>query len=257
MADYGFDADLHIKPQGGTEKMDGDLPFKVINPSKIMTELYRLHSVGEYMPNRKWNDMIVYGEGPGALQIGVTPLGSMRIVARRLTKDLVGEETWICKQVIPLSDNKDELQEISIAHKAHDALSEISTQNLDAPAKEYDSLDRLSWKLWSACKRHHPSYIMFPIGLRKQNENYYKLVFEFRGQGVLRQDSRTGRAEQYNIDLLWDKGKGLIRCWGYDISSTLGQHSWTVQPSDFNEWFAPGQSQEEIVDNIIKIFMQY
>ena len=129
---------------------------------------------------------------------------------------------------------------------------------IESPDKDFDELDRLAWKLWTTSKRNHPSYCMFPVNLRKQNENYFKLVFEFKGHGVLRQiDARPSRAEQFNIDLYWDKTKGLIRCWGYDIDSTLSQHSWRVQPSMFDEWFSPHQEQEQIIDNIISIFMQY
>ena len=257
-ADFGFDDPDKNKPKGGTVEMDGEEPFKVINSSKIMTELYRLSSVGPNRAIRKWNDVVEYGTGPGALRVNISPLGSMKIIVRRMVKDLVGEETWICKHVFPLDDQKDENKEISIAHNVYETVTEIANDMIDGPDKEFEELDRLAWKMWTASKRNHPSYCMFPVNLRKQNENYYKLVFEFKGQGVLRQISpKPGRAEQFNIDLYWDKNKGLIRCWGYDIDSTLSQHSWRVQPSMFDEWFSPHQNQEQIIDNTISIFMQY
>jgi hypothetical protein len=258
MADYGFDQDMRNKPKGGTEEMNGDTPFKRIDGGKIITELSKLPALGPNKPNLKWTDMVEWGKGPGAIQAGVSPLGSMRVFVRRLTKDLEGQPVWICEKVIPLGDNKAEDKEISIAHDVYDQLTEMSKEMLPGPAKEFDELERLSWKLWAAAKRDHPSYCMFPIGLRKQNENYYKLVFEFRGHGVLKQkNGRQGRAEQFNIDLIWESKRGLIKCWGYDIDSTLGQHSWQVQPSEFNEYFSPAQEQEKIIENIIKIFLQY
>jgi len=258
MANYGFDYDSTYKPKGGTVEIEGDKPFHVINSSKIMSELKHLSSIGPNFPKRKWNDIIEYGEGPGSVQVSVTPLGSMRIVTRRLIKDLIGEDTWICKHVTPLDDNDDENREITIAHNLHSTIAEISNQMIDSADPNYEDLDRLAWKLWAEAKKHHPSYIMFPVALNKQNENYYKLVFEFRGQGVLRQiNTKPSRAEQFDIDLHWDRHKGLIRCWGYNIDSTLSQHSWKVQPSVFDEWFSPHQKQEEIIENIINIFMQY
>jgi hypothetical protein len=258
IADFGFDQDMRNKPKGGTEEMDGDTPFKRVDGSKIITELGKLPALGPNKPFQKWNDVVEWGRGPGAIQAGVSPLGSMRVVVRRMVKDLQGEATWICHRVVPLGDNKAEDKELSIAHDVYDQLTEISKEMVPGPEKEFDELERLSWKLWAAAKRDHPSYCMFPIGLKKQNEDYYKLVFEFRGHGVLRQKTgKPGRAEQYNIDLVWDKKKGLIKCWGYDIDSTLGQHSWTVQPSEFNEWFSPKQDQDKIINNIVKIFMQY
>ena len=258
VADYGFDQDQRNKPKGGTEEIEGTSPFKPIDGSKIIAELTTFPAIGPNRPRQKWNDVVEWGQGPGAIQVGVTPLGSMKIVVRRLTKDLYGEETWICQRVIPLGDNEAENQEIAIAHDVYDKLAEVANAMIPGPANAYDELERLSWKLWAATKRDHPSYCMFPIGMRKQNENYYKLVFEFRGHGVLRHKSgRPGRAEQFNIDVIWDDKKGLIRVLGYDIASTLGQHSWQVKPSEFNEYFSPQQEHEEIIKNITKIFLQY
>ena len=96
---------------------------------------------------------------------------------------------------------------------------------------------------------------MFPIGMYKKSENYHKYVFEFRGGGV--EAPTAGRAEQFNIDLLWEPKRGLIRCWGYDIDSTTRQHSWKVQPSEWDEYFAPTQDTKEIVESISRIFMTY
>lgn len=257
-ADFGFDNGRSGKPKGGTVAIVGDTPFKVVNSSKIMTELYRLPPIGPNRPMRRWNDMVEYGDGPGAFQISVTPLGSIRVVARRLTKDLQGEATWITKHVFPICDNKDEEKEITIAHNIHGVIEEMSGEMIDAPSATFDNLEKLAWRLWEAAKKDHPSYCMFPVGMRKQNDDYYKLVFEFRGHGVAKQSPRgTGRTEQFNIDLLYDRKKGLIRCWGYDIESSSSQHVWAVQPSEWDEWFAPGQDIEQIIESVIVIFMQY
>jgi hypothetical protein len=96
---------------------------------------------------------------------------------------------------------------------------------------------------------------MFPIGMYKKSENYHKYVFEFRGHGV--EAPTGGRAEQFNIDLSWNQNKGLIHCWGYNIDSTTRQHSWKVQPSEWDEYFAPTQDTKEIVESISRIFMTY
>lgn len=257
MADFGFDQDQQSKPKGGTDEMEGDDLFKVVNSSKIITELTRFPALGPNRPYRKWNDIIEWGNGPGAIQVGISPLGAMRIIIRRMTNDLCGESTWICTKVIPLDDITAENKEISIAHDVYNVITEVSNEMIPGPAKEFDEFERLSWKLWTASKRDHPSYCMFPIGIRKQNENYYKLVFEFRGQGVGQKNGNGGRAEQFDIDLIWEPKKGLIRCMGYDIDSSMRQHSWEIQPSEFDEHYSPQQSHENIIDAIIKTFMQY
>lgn len=259
MADYGFGQDQRGKPQGGTESMDGDALFKTVDGGKIITELASFPALGPNKPLQRWNDVVEWGIGPGAIQVGVTPLGSMRIVVRRMTKDLCGESTWICAKVVPLEDNAAENKETSIAHDVYNMVTETSNEMIPGPAKEYEDFERLSWKLWAATKRNHPSYCMFPVAIRQQNENYYKLVFEFRGHGVQRQRNGGGggRAEQFNIDMIWDSKKGLIRCLGYNIDSTTKQHSWEVQASEFNEYYSPQQSHESIIDSIIKTFLQY
>jgi hypothetical protein len=258
MADYGFEKNYHGRPKGGTEELEGNEPFKPLDGSKIVTELRKLPALGPNAPYRKWHDMVEWGTGSGAIQVGVTPLGCMKIVVRQQINDLQGEPTWICQNVVPLGDNEAINKEEVIAHDVYDKVNEISQGMLPSPAREYNELHRLSNKLWTAAKRNHPSYCMFPVSFRKQNEDYYKLVFEFRGQGVLRQQpSKPARAEQFDIDVFWDSKKGLIKIWGYDIDSTLSQHSWKVQPSNFDEWFSPSQETEDIIDNVIKIFMQY
>lgn len=256
MADFGFDQDQRGKPKGGTESMEGDNLFKTVDGSKIITELANFPALGPNEPLHKWNNIIEWGEGPGAIQVGITPLGSMRVVIRRMTRDLLGEATWICEKVIPLDDNKAENQEITIAHDVYSIITEVSQDMVPGPSKEYDELERLTWKLWAAAKRDHPSYCMFPIGMRKQNENCYKLVFEFRGHGAQHQNGNA-RAEQFNIDMVWESKRGLIRCLGYGIDSTMKQHSWEVQPAEFNEYYSPQQKQEVIINSIIQTFLQY
>jgi hypothetical protein len=256
MADYGFNRDKYVLPKGGTEEIEGDIPFKPVNASAIMTELARLPAIGPNKVRVRWDDVIEWGNGHGAMQLDISPLGSMKVVARRKIRDLHGEAVWICKKVFPVIEKKVQEHEVGLAHKMYDTIKEIANDMIDSPAKEYDQLEQLAWKLWMAVKRDHPSYCMFPIGLRKQNESYYKVVFEFRGHGVERMRD-NGRAEQFNIDLLWNRNRGLLRCWGYNIDSTMGQHSWKVQPSEWDEWFAPSQDHEQIIENVVKIFMKY
>lgn len=258
MADYGFNYNNLSKPKGGTDVMLGDQLFNKLDGSKIISELSRLPALGPNIPYRKWHDSVQYGTGPGSLQVSITPLGSMRVVIRRSSNDLLGEQIWLCHKVIPLDDIKSENKEISIAQEVYGDLQEVSNLSIYGPAANYDGLEKLAWRLWSAAKKEHPSYIMFPTKITKQNENYYKLVFEFRGHGVTRPNvGRQGRAEQFDIDLIWDKPKGLLRCIGYNIDSCIGQHSWTIQPAEFNEYFSPHQENDEIIENIIKTFMQY
>jgi hypothetical protein len=257
MADYGFEGPSN-EIMGGTDIMKGEELFKTIKPNLIINELLQMPSLGQLEGVKLFNDEIQWGTEPGALKIEMSPLGSMRLVTRRLTKDLEGNDTWVCKEVYPIHDYKDQDREVKIASNLYERLTEISKQDIDSPDKEYDEIERLAQKLWYTTKKQHPSYIMFPTQLRKQDENYYKLVYEFRGQGVgAPYNGKTGRAEQFDIDLIYYPKKGMIRCFGYDIDSSSRERKFYVQPSEWDEMFSPKQDSSNIVENIVKLFLQY
>jgi hypothetical protein len=66
-----------------------------------------------------------------------------------------------------------------------------------------------------------------------------------------------GILKQFDIDLNFEKDKGLLRCWGYNITSPFKSSQWEIEPSEWDEKFSPKQPFEEIIECITKIFMQY
>jgi hypothetical protein len=96
---------------------------------------------------------------------------------------------------------------------------------------------------------------MFPKGLKKIKENYYKVFFEFKGSGAGAPGSI--RAEQFNIDLAFDENKGLLKCWGYNIDSPMKQRLFIAQPSEWYEYFSPKEDKNKIIKCIIKTLMTY
>jgi len=253
-ADFGFGSRLK-KPMGGTKPIEGHLPIDIIHSGKILAEILSSSDIGQYVANPKFENLIEWGNDAGALQLHLTPLGSYKIIARRKLFDASGEENWICKKVFPLDEGYVNTKEEIYASNIHNFLVELNEEMIDSPNVQYKDFNKLSLKIFSNVRKVYPSYCMFPVGMYKKNENYHKYVFEFRGHGV---EAPSGlRAEQFNIDLLWDPKKGLIRCWGYDIDSTTRQHSWKVQPSEWDEWFSPTQEANDIIDCISKIFMTY
>lgn len=257
MADYGYDSRRSAKTMGGTEIIPGDQLFDMVDTNKIIDELAKLPPLGPNFPNQPWNNIVEWGNAPGAIQVQCTTFGSLKFVARRRTSDLLGESVWICKKVRPVSDIDDEDKEISVAHEMHEIVKNLSQEMIDSPAREYEDFERLAWRMWAGLKKEHPSYCMFPIGLRKQHENYYKLVFEFRGAGQGHVDSNGGFLRQFDVDLIWDAKRGLIRCWGYNIDSATNKSDWSVSPSEWDEWFTPNQPAQEIIEAVVNIFMQY
>lgn len=256
MANYGYDARRTNKVMGGTEIMPGEELYDVIDSSAIIEELFKLPALGPNNPNMKWDNVVEWGEGSGAIQIECTNLGSLKLVTRRKISDLLGEATWICEYVRPLSDVDDENKEIGVAHEVYEIATQINTKMMPAPTREFEEFERLAWRMWAGLKREHPSYAMFPVGLRKQSDDYYKMVFEFRGGGQGHVGDQ-GFLRQFDIDLFWDKKRGLIRCWGYNIDSAQNSSDWGISPSEWDEYFSPAQEQPKIIECVANIFMQY
>ncbi|NCA14139.1 MAG: hypothetical protein EBS89_08410, partial [Proteobacteria bacterium] len=232
MANYGHDTAETSHIMGGTEQMKGDALFAKFNPNLIIEELVRLPPISTHEAVQIWDESVQWGTEAGAIRVSASPLGSLRLMTRRLTHDLLGEQMWVCKGVLPIRDYRDQHKEVALAHEMHESLERLSREPLEAPVPDYDGTERLAWRLWHTTKKRHPSYIMFPVSLRKQDENYYKLVYEFRGQGAgSPYNGKTGRSEQFNIDLVYYPKSGFLRCLGYDIDSprrTTRTGSWRI-----------------------------
>lgn len=252
-ANYGFEF-TPKKILGGTRIQIGEKPINYVDSNVIVDE------VSKFKLNDKdgvqfWENVVQWGNDVGAIKMEVTPFGSYRIVIRKLIKDLVGENVWITKTVIDIDDDDPNHKELDYVSECVSQIENINKQNLDYPTNEYSEFDKLCWKLWNKCKAQFPSYIMFPVGMKKIDENYYKLVFEFKGQGV--EAPTRSRAEQFDIDVYFNKKTGIVKIWGYDIDSDTRQHNWKVQISDFNEWFAPSQPIDEIITAVHRSLMTY
>lgn len=253
-ADFGFGRTLR-KPEGGTKKVPGYSPMDIIHSSKIISEIMTAQRIGQLQANQKFQNLIEWGTEPGALQIHLTPLGSYKIVVRRLTTDASGANKWVCKGVFPLDEGYHNTKEEIYADEVLKYLGSINEQMLDAPDTGFQNFNKLSLQLFANLRRKYPSYCMFPVGMYKKSDHYHKYVFEFRGHGV--EAPTAARAEQFNIDLQFDPSTGMLRCWGYEIDSTTRQHSWRVQPSEWDECFAPTQKTTEIIEAVSKIFMTF
>lgn len=256
-AKYGF-ADEDSQILGGTEVMKGDNLFSRIDTTLVITELTGMPPLGDMDCHQLWDDCVQWGRGPGSIKASITPAGSIKVLTRRLTTSLEGAPTWVLKHVYPLRDYRDQLHESDIAERVYGEVRKISSLPIDSPVHEYGDLERLAQRLWHTTKKRHPGYIMFPTSLWKQRENYFKLVYEFRGQGAgTPHKGSTGRAEQFDIDLVYEPRSGFIRCIGYDIDSSMRQHSWEIQTPEWDERFSPRQDEQDIVECIVKMFLQY
>lgn len=253
-ADYGF-SDLSMRVSGNNPKKIKEKPsnvlFKVDNMLDRLTEIL---DGEDKKVVRKWAEEIIWNDNNHFMETNINPFGSLRITTRKYIKDLNGIETPICKDVFDIDEEHNGKEE-DVAEVIYERIKKIREQNYDFPEKEYKSLERLSTSLYKACLGEYPSYIMFPVGLKKIDENYYKIFFEFKGAG--NGTPGNSRAEQFNIDVAFDKEKGLIKCWGYNIDSPIKQHEFIPQPSEWYEYFSPREPREKIIKCIIKTLMTY
>lgn len=250
-ADYGFDRDLDEPKDEDDQK-----PYDPISADIIIQELLSLGKIGTRQAHHTWQDVIEYGSNDvGTLAIDITPLGSFKVITRRKITTLQGESAWICKHVLSLNEhNYADRNEVPIAHKIYSTLEEIDNQLIEKAQANYPDFKKLSQMLTRNSSRLCPEG-MFYKGVKEIDENHVITYFEFRGGGVGGPDQ--SRIEQFNIHLYFDQKKGLIRSWGHDVSSTLSQHEWSLNPSEWDEYFAPTQNLKEIVSAIVGAFRTY
>lgn len=253
-ADYGFN-NLSMRVDTNSAKKFKEKPTNVLfKTDDFLDTLTEILSSENKKITRKWAEEIHWQDNNFTMETNINPYGSLRITTRKFIKDLNGKNTPICKDVFDINQEHNG-KEDSIAEVIHDRIKKIREQNYDFAEKEYKDLERLATSLYKVCLNEYPSYIMFPVGLKKINENYYKIFFEFKGSGA--GSPNSNRAEQFDIDLSFDKEKGLIKCWGYNIESPMRQREFSPQPSEWYEYFSPKENKNQIIKCVIKTLMTY
>jgi len=245
--------DQWFKQEQNIDKNLKSEPWKEFKVHLFTDEIKRLASEDGKKILVGWEEEVRWEENGSVFEVNVNPFGSLRITARRETKDLMGNNIRVCKYVLPINDLKIN-RESWLATSIYNRIKKISKKNIDYPVKEYN-IKHLAYKLYEKLINNHPSYIMFPTKMLEMNKDYYKIVFEFKGQGVGVPGSNIGL--QFNVDLLFDKEIGFIKCWGYDISSPVSSRKYIIQPSEWNEYFSCKQSIEKVTNMISTTLSTY
>jgi len=246
---FGFEKHKNIPPKNTHEG-----PIKHLDEELFFKELLR--PVGEKQPTWNFFNKITWGEinlGE-ALSLDMSPLGSFKLIIRKITKDLEGHETWICKDVMPLPDGRYENEEASLASDVFKRLDKFNESQNESPKEEYD-LEHLTLKLANKIKSDKPCQQMIFDKVKKLNENHYIVAMNFTGGGV--EAPGSAREEQFHIHMFFDKNRGLIRSYGCGIESLTKVHQWRPTPSEWDEHFAPTQSKEEICEAIVNALSTY
>jgi hypothetical protein len=249
IADFGFERKL-AEPFLSD---DDDKPIDPIESERIIAELYR-YKIGNKVPELLWHDVIAWGESVGAIKLDISPLGSYKAIVRRMIKDLQGNSRWICEFVYNFNETGNDKNEIDLALKIHEQLDIIDKVMLPAPSEKFPELQKLVFKLAGQAKANTPE-VMNYVGIKQMEENYYQIYFDYKGHGVEAPGGRRG--EQFNIDIQFVESAGLIRCWGYEISSPTKGRKWELMPSEWDEVFAPNQKLEDITFAVVQALKTY
>lgn len=250
-ADYGFSDMLKYK-QKSNNKLKEKPENTVFKTSAFLDHLTDLIEDDNIKVIRKWADQISWTDNGHPMEVNINTLGT--IITKKLIKNITGKEVPLCKDVLSV-DEINNGKENLIADKIYNRIKNIRKNNYDNAVSDYNGLEKLAKLLFKACLETYPYYIMFPKGLKKIDHNYYKVFFEYKGGGAGAPDS--SRAEQFNIDLSYNKEEGLIRCWAYEILSAMKRRDFLPQPSEWNEYFSPKEKPEKIIKLIIKFLMSY
>lgn len=220
------------------------------------TELITKLLVKNNLPTRKakvkFSNCVVWGDGPGAIHAEFSPLGSYKATIRRMNNDLIGDEIWCCKEIMPMTYRRNDREE-QITEEIFNVVQQIDKIPLDYAGRDYD-LERLAIKMARMFKKTAPKIFIFQ-GLRKITNYNYIIYASFRGQGV--EAPTRERAIQFDINLSFDPFKGIIKNFGTNIQSPINYHSWQLKPSEWEEFYFPTQSFDEIVNNTQAILSTY
>ena len=243
---FGFE-----KERAAPKKVVDESPIIPINPDDLIDTMLETNLDGR----KAFSDFpaqVQWGREPGAIQMVISPLGSFKSIVRKLHTNLKGESVWICKKIIPYTDimHANKKFDESLASDLFEQIEKVSKGDLEAPLNNYIKLDSLTIKIANYCRRKDiiPEIFMFRgIKQIKKNENYL-IHFEPRGQGV--EAPGSARVEQFIIDMSYNLETGIIKSFGHDVQSSIKGHQWYPQPSEWEEYFSPSQSPNEITEAI-------
>jgi hypothetical protein len=243
---FGFE-----KERAAPKKVVDESPIIPINPDVLIDTMLETN-LGGRKAFSDFPDQIQWGREPGAIQMVISPLGSFKSIVRKLHTNLKGESVWICKKIIPYTDilHASKQFDEAFASELFEQIEKVSKGDLEAPLNNYIKLDSLTIKIANYCRRKDiiPEIFMFRgIKQIKKNENYL-IFFEPRGQGV--ETPGSARLEQFIIDMSYNPETGMVKSFGHDVQSPIKGHVWYPQPSEWEEYFSPSQSPNEITEAI-------
>lgn len=245
---FGFERNAEIPQITKTSEE----PQQAIETDLIMTRLSK-YTLGSKMPMREWQNEVQWGVENGAIKIYLSPLGSLGAYFKRRGFNLLGQETWFCKEVYPFRHLKENAAD-TLPEELFEIAKRIDLTNPESANGNFEELESLVYALGSEVRRKAPEIFVFE-GIRKVSDFNYLIYMSLRGQGV--EAPQHARVEEFVINVSYNKSKGILKCFGHDVQSQTKQHTWTLQPSEWEFYFAPTQERDEMIRATINALSIY
>lgn len=250
VADFGLDRDPKKKIE---TPYDDPTPGHDI---EYVTKQLARESFGHKyaIPNFYFGE-VQWGDNPGALSMSFGPFGGLRAVVRKLEYDLQGEKVWVCKKVVEVKEKYIDHPD-SLVQDLVEVLEHVDREEFDRPSADFDGTERLTLKLAHYLRKNTIQMILLYEGIKRveENENYI-IHFGCAGMGRQRQDQK--RLDQFQIQVVYEQDRGILKVCGNELGDRLGKHRWILDPSQFCEYFMPNQPEETILDTILAHLNSY
>lgn len=220
--------------------------------SDVIVELMMSKEVGGLKPVLEFSNQVRWGQGAGAVEAVMSPVGSYRTTIRRMQPDLEGRDVWVCKKVVPYKGmlERGVAMDERVGWMLLEEVERVRSQDIEAPSHDYTGLPGLVRKASLAFQRKGTMPEIFIYrGVKEIVESRnYLVVFELRGHGV--EAPGRARVEEFVIDMSYDPDAGMIRVFGHDVQSRARGHQWYPKPAEWDERFSSGQDEREIIECI-------
>lgn len=202
---------------------------------------------------QNWSNIVEWGYFTGAIKVESHP-ASFSLVVKRKIEDLKGSVVWVTKRVVSILETK-KGQESEIVNGMIEECRKIDEQMVDMPSKNFTKIENLVSKITYHMRLKSQEKFIFK-GVKKIKENNYITSWQMAGMGVEAPSQR--RVEQFSLNTTYYPKRGLIRCWASDIGSESGEnYSWRIRPSEWDLYFVPSQTVDEIVKANVVMFEMY
>lgn len=249
-ANFGFEILRAEDKKDNKEDAEGENPVRGLDLEKL-TSIVAKYPLGERMPRQPFFDSVIWGRGSGSisLQFGT----KFDVLIEQLSYDLQGNPVWVTRKILNL--NKDYFSGVEeiIADELLKELKVVNTMVAESPDKKYKDLEKLVKNVAYRTSGTVCDPLYFE-DICKVDDDEYIIRYFVRGSGVEAPDHR--RVEQTQIHLKYHQSTGVIQMIQSNVESSMRSHTWEVMPSDFELYFMPTQSVDEI-SNSLSTIMKY